>query len=85
MDTFIGSLLLVPFNFVPLGWAPCNGQLLPINQNQALFSLIGTTFGGNGTVNFALPNLTGANGITDASGSPLTWIIALQGIFPSRS
>jgi microcystin-dependent protein len=44
-------------NFTPTGWLPCNGALLPINQNQALFSLIGTTYGGNGTTNFALPDL----------------------------
>src|SRR4051794_39752851 len=47
------------FNFPPKGWAMCNGQLLPINQNQALFSLLGTTYGGNGQVNFALPDLRG--------------------------
>jgi microcystin-dependent protein len=47
------------FNFAPKGWALCNGQLLPINQNQALFSLLGTTYGGDGRVNFALPNLQG--------------------------
>ena len=85
MNPLLGSLLLVPFNFSPVGWAPCNGQLLPINQNQALFSLIGTTFGGNGTSTFALPNLTGAHGVTDASGALLTWVIALQGVFPSRN
>jgi microcystin-dependent protein len=49
----------VSFNFAPKGWALCNGQLLPINQNQALFSLLGTTYGGNGQTNFALPNLQG--------------------------
>ena len=47
------------FNFAPKGWAMCNGQLLPINQNQALFSLLGTTFGGDGRINFALPDLRG--------------------------
>lgn len=47
------------FNFAPTGWAQCNGQLLPINQNQALFSLLGTTYGGDGRVNFALPDLRG--------------------------
>jgi microcystin-dependent protein len=56
---FIAQLLLASFNFAPKGWALANGQLLPINQNQALFSLVGTTFGGNGTQNFALPNLQG--------------------------
>ncbi len=56
---FIAEIKIVSFNFAPKGWALCNGQLLPINQNQALFSLLGTTYGGNGTTNFALPNLQG--------------------------
>jgi microcystin-dependent protein len=56
---FISEIKIVSFNFAPKGWALCNGQLLPINQNQALFSLLGTTYGGDGRVNFALPNLQG--------------------------
>jgi microcystin-dependent protein len=56
---FIGEIRLMSFNFAPKGWAMANGQLLPINQNQALFSLLGTFYGGNGTINFALPNLRG--------------------------
>jgi microcystin-dependent protein len=56
---YLSEIRLVSFNFPPQGWALCNGQLLPINQNQALFSLLGTTYGGNGTTNFALPNLQG--------------------------
>ncbi|MGE5170201.1 MAG: phage tail protein [Rudaea sp.] len=56
---FLGQLKIVAFNFAPRGWALANGQLLPINQNQALFSLLGTTYGGNGQTNFALPNLQG--------------------------
>ena len=59
MDQYLGEIQLYAFGFAPQGWANCNGQLLPINQNQALFSLLGTTYGGNGTVNFALPNLQG--------------------------
>ena len=58
-DQFLGEIRAFPFNFAPTGWALCNGQLLPINQNTALFSLLGTTYGGNGTTNFALPNLQG--------------------------
>ena len=54
---FLGSIMMVSFSFPPKGWALCNGQLLPINQNQALFSLLGTTYGGDGRVNFALPDL----------------------------
>lgn len=56
---FLSEIRLFTFNFAPKGWAMCNGQLLPINQNQALFSLLGTTYGGDGRVNFALPNLQG--------------------------
>jgi microcystin-dependent protein len=56
---FIGEIRIVSFNFAPKGWALCNGQLLPINQNQALFSILGTTYGGNGQTNFALPNFQG--------------------------
>ena len=54
---YIGDILLVPFNFAPRNWALCNGQLLPINQNQALFSILGTQYGGNGQTTFALPDL----------------------------
>ena len=56
---FIAEVRIVSWNFAPRGWALCNGQLLPINQNQALFSLLGTTYGGNGQTNFALPDLRG--------------------------
>ncbi len=56
---FLGEIKIVSWNFAPKGWALCNGQLLPINQNQALFSLLGTMYGGNGQTNFALPNLQG--------------------------
>ncbi len=58
-EPFLSEIRLMSFGFAPQGWALCNGQLLPINQNQALFSLLGTTYGGNGTVNFALPDLRG--------------------------
>ena len=56
---FVGQIIAVGFNFAPAGWALCQGQLLPIDQNQALFSLLGTTFGGNGTTTFGLPDLRG--------------------------
>jgi microcystin-dependent protein len=56
---FLSEIKVVSFNFAPKGWALCNGQLLPINQNQALFALLGTTYGGDGRVNFALPDLRG--------------------------
>lgn len=58
-EPFLSEIRIVSFGFAPRGWALCNGQLLPINQNQALFSLLGTTYGGDGRVNFALPDLRG--------------------------
>jgi microcystin-dependent protein len=58
-EPFLSEIRVMSFVFAPKGWALCNGQLLPINQNQALFSLLGTTFGGDGRVNFALPDLRG--------------------------
>jgi microcystin-dependent protein len=58
-EPFLSEIRIFSFVFAPKGWALCNGQLLPINQNQALFSLLGTTYGGDGRVNFALPNLQG--------------------------
>ena len=76
MQPFIGQIVLFSGNVAPRGWAPCHGQLLPINQNQALFSIIGTTYGGDGTSTFALPDLRG-----QAHG-PL-YIIAIEGMYPS--
>jgi microcystin-dependent protein len=58
-EPFLSEIRLMSFSFPPKGWALCNGQILPINQNQALFSLLGTTYGGDGRVNFALPDLQG--------------------------
>jgi microcystin-dependent protein len=58
-DPFVAEIRIYPFNFAPKGWAFCNGQLLPISQNTALFSLLGTTYGGDGKSNFALPNMQG--------------------------
>jgi microcystin-dependent protein len=58
-EPFLSEIKLVSFNFAPKGWALCNGQFLPINQNQALFALLGTTYGGNGQTTFALPNVRG--------------------------
>jgi microcystin-dependent protein len=59
VDPFVGEIMLFAGNYAPRGWALCNGQLLPINQNQALFALLGTTYGGNGVTTFALPDLRG--------------------------
>jgi microcystin-dependent protein len=65
---FLGEIKIVSFGFAPKGWALCNGQLLPINQNQALFSLLGTMYGGNGQTTFGLPNLQGKVPISFGSG-----------------
>ena len=76
MQPFIGQIVLFGGTFAPRGWAPCHGQLLPINQNQALYSIIGTTYGGDGTSTFALPDLRGQ------ANHPL-YIIAIEGMYPS--
>jgi len=70
-EPFLAEIRVMSFVFAPKGWALCNGQLLPINQNQALFSLLGTTFGGDGRVNFALPDLRGRTPIHVGSGHTL--------------
>jgi microcystin-dependent protein len=76
-DPFIGEIKMTSFGFAPKGWALCNGQLLPILQNQALFSLLGTNYGGNGTNTFGLPDLRGraplrctGNSVGESGGSP---------------
>jgi microcystin-dependent protein len=70
-EPFLSEIRIMSFTFAPKGWALCNGQLLPINQNQALFSLLGTTFGGNGQTNFALPDLQSRTPIHVGSGHTL--------------
>lgn len=70
-EPFLAEIRLLSFNFPPKGWALCNGQLLPINQNQALFSLLGTTYGGDGRVNFALPDLRGRSPLNAGAGTVL--------------
>ena len=70
-EPFLSEIRIMSFVFAPKGWALCNGQLLPINQNQAMFSLLGTTFGGDGRVNFALPDLRGRTPIHVGSGHTL--------------
>jgi microcystin-dependent protein len=77
MQPYIGQIFLVAFDYAPKGWAPCNGALLSIAQNQALFSILGTTYGGDGVTTFALPNF-------DKVGAT-QYVIALWGAFPSRS
>lgn len=79
-DLYLGEIMLVPYNFCPRGTRPAQGQTLPISTNSALFSLLGTMYGGNGRTTFALPDWTG--------GTPYeTWryCIATEGVYPSRS
>ena len=77
--SYLGQVALLPFNFAPQGWARCNGELLPISQNVALFQLIGKTYGGNGVTDFALPNLAPRT----PYGGPW-YYVAIQGIVPPR-
>jgi microcystin-dependent protein len=70
-EPFLSEIRIFSFNFPPKGWAFCNGQFMPINQNQALFSLLGTTYGGNGQTTFALPNLQGRVPIHEGDGHTL--------------
>ena len=72
MDNFLGQITGYGFNFAPRGWLPCSGQLLPINQYTALFSLLGTTYGGNGVSNFQLPNLNGTVALGFGQGQGLS-------------
>lgn len=76
-EPLMGEVIMFAGNFAPRGWAFCDGQLLPISQYSALFSLLGTMYGGDGRTTFALPDLQGD--------SEVNYIIAIQGIYPSRS
>src|ERR1700751_153174 len=70
-EPFLGEIKIISWNFPPKGWTFCNGQLLPINQNQALFSILGTTYGGDGRTTFGLPNLKGR--VATHMGNGLRW------------
>lgn len=78
---YLGQIIEVGFNFCPVGFAPTDGQILPISSNTALFSLLGTSYGGDGRSTFALPHLVPPLTVTR---QPTTLCIALQGIFPTR-
>lgn len=82
MDPILGSISLFPWNWQTEGWLKCNGALLPIAHYQALFSLLGTEFGGDGQKTFALPNLPA---IKATNGGDLDYYIAVQGVYPYRS
>ena len=79
MDYYLGEIELFPFGFAPMGWMLCNGTIMQIMQNQALYSLIGIKFGGNGTSTFALPNMT-----NDTPAFGMNYYICVSGIYPSR-
>ncbi|MQY30934.1 phage tail protein [Nocardia aurantia] len=81
MEPFLGQISVFPYSFAPQGWAWCEGQVLPVAQNQALFSLLGSQFGGDGTKTFVLPNLKKQD---DALGEGLRYAIAMEGTFPNR-
>lgn len=83
MDSYLGTILLFAGNFAPRGWSFCDGRLLHIAQNTALFSILGTTYGGDGRTTFALPNLKPLKSTTTPKGAA-HYIICLEGIFPSR-
>lgn len=70
-DPFVAEIRIFPFNFAPKGWAWCNGQIMPLSQNTALFSLLGTTYGGDGRSNFALPDLQGSAPLQEGQGPGL--------------
>lgn len=86
MDPILGQIQLFPFGYAPQGWALCNGAVLQIMQNQALFSLIGVNYGGNGQSTFMLPNLS--NAIPYANPNPnspvMAYYIATTGLYPMR-
>ena len=88
-DPFVGEIRTVPYTFAPRGFAFCEGQTLPVSQNQALFSLLGARFGGDGRTTFALPNLRPVEEemrrATRGQLPPFRYVIALQGTFPSRN
>ncbi|WP_312078816.1 tail fiber protein [Chryseobacterium sp.] len=77
-DPYLGQIMFAPYYNTPNGWAECNGQLLSIQQNTALFALIGTTFGGNGTTNFALPDMRGRSLVHPGTGPGLTPVVLGQ-------
>ena len=81
MDPILGQIILVGFNFVPRGWLRCDGQLLQIQSNAALFSLLGIEYGGDGRTTFALPKLEAPLAQGHA---PVYYLIAIQGIYPPR-
>jgi microcystin-dependent protein len=83
MDPMLGEIRLLPFTFAPVGWLACQGQVLNIEENAALFSLLGTMFGGDGQRTYALPDLRAHSPLSGIDG-PIGYCICVNGVFPSR-
>ncbi|MGO9275424.1 MAG: phage tail protein [Terriglobia bacterium] len=83
MEPYLGEIRAFGFNYAPQGWAQCNGQLMQISPYTALYALLGTTYGGDGQTNFALPDLRGS-AIAAGPGITVSYYIAIQGYFPPR-
>jgi microcystin-dependent protein len=84
-DPFVGQIMIFAFDFCPPGWAHCNGQVLPVGQNQTLFSLLGTTYGGNGTTTFGLPDLQGRLPLHADTANPLGRAEGADGVLLTES
>ncbi|MCX8131148.1 MAG: tail fiber protein [Clostridia bacterium] len=84
MEPILGQVQLFAFGFEPMGWILCDGRTLNIQQNSALYSLLGTTYGGNGSTTFGIPNLMNANPVPAAGSYYNCYYIAVEGIYPSR-
>ena len=84
-ENIMGSIMLFAGNFAPQGWAYCNGAILEIQQYEALYAILGATYGGDGSTNFKLPNLVGPVSTVNSSPITINYIICIEGIFPSRS
>lgn len=86
METYLGTIKLFPYNYAPTGWMLCNGSAISINNYQALYSLIGLKYGGNGSTTFQIPNMTNAAPISpNATVQAMAYYIAVIGLYPSRS
>jgi microcystin-dependent protein len=81
MEFYLGQVVIFAGNFAPRGWLLCNGQLVQIQQNMALFSILGTTYGGDGQKTFALPNIPA---VKAENGAQLNYLICAEGVYPSR-
>ena len=84
MDPILGEIRLFPYTYAPVGWLPCQGQVLNIVDNEPLFSLMGTMYGGNGTATYALPDLRAKNPVTVQGAEVVGYCVCVNGVYPSR-